>query len=86
MKILVLSTDQTLGDSLADDLRYAVERVNNDEAAAAYLNQHNDVIGLVIDAQAWPKAAGSLAHPPAHQTGLGGIARLVCDHDRRMLN
>jgi DNA-binding response OmpR family regulator len=50
MKILVLSTDQTLSDSLANDLSYAIERVDNDEAAATYLDQHNDVIALVIDA------------------------------------
>ena len=50
MKILVLSTDQTLSDSLSNDLSYAIERVDNDEAAATYLDQHNDVIALVIDA------------------------------------
>lgn len=51
MTILVLSQDQTLVDSLSVNLTYAVERVDDDEAAASYLNQHNDVIGLVIDVQ-----------------------------------
>lgn len=51
MKILVLTPDQTLSSSLASDLSYAIERVDNDEAAADYLNQHHDVIGLVVDAQ-----------------------------------
>lgn len=51
MKILVLSPDKALSDSLGANLTYTIERVDDDEAAATYLNQHNDVIGLVIDAQ-----------------------------------
>jgi len=51
MTILVLSQDQSLANDVAAGLSYAIERVDDDEAAASYLNQHNDVIGLVIDAQ-----------------------------------
>lgn len=51
MKILVLSKDQALADTLGANLTYTIERVDDDEAAASYLNQHNDVIGLMIDAQ-----------------------------------
>ena len=51
MKILLLSQDPTLADDLTANLSYAVERVDSDELAASYLDQHNDVIGLVIDAQ-----------------------------------
>ncbi len=51
MKVLVLSQNAALGASLAEDLPYGVERVNDDQAAAAYLKQSSDVIGLVIDAE-----------------------------------
>lgn len=49
MKILVLSPDPALKNNITADLSYAIEHVDNDDAAANYLNQHNDVIGLVID-------------------------------------
>lgn len=51
MKILALSKDNSLCDTLADGLNYAIEAVDGDAAANAYLNQHHDVIALVIDAQ-----------------------------------
>ena len=51
MKLLVLSQDQTLPDHLSANLAYAIELVDDEEEAATYLNQHNDVIGLLIDAQ-----------------------------------
>lgn len=51
LKILLLSREQSLAETLSTKLSYAVERVDNDDLAARYLNQHNDVIGLVIDAR-----------------------------------
>ena len=51
LKILVLSPDQSLATILASSQSYAIERVGDDAAAETYLNQHNDVIGLVVDAR-----------------------------------
>ena len=49
MKVLALSPDTALCQTLADGLSYAVAQVADETAAAAYLKEHNDVIGLVID-------------------------------------
>ena len=49
MKLLVLSKEKLLGDSLTDKLNYIVETVDDEEAANNYLQRHQDVIGLVID-------------------------------------
>lgn len=51
MTVLLISTDTALCATLAEDLPYGVEQVTDDEAASKHLNAHNDVIGLVIDAQ-----------------------------------
>lgn len=51
MKILVLTKNQTFSAAFAASLSYEIKQVDDEEAAAGYLNQHNDVIGLVIDAQ-----------------------------------
>lgn len=49
MKILVLSKEKSLGDGLTNGLSYAVETVDDEEAANDYLQRQHDVIGLVID-------------------------------------
>jgi type II secretory ATPase GspE/PulE/Tfp pilus assembly ATPase PilB-like protein len=49
MKLLLLSHDQSLADRLASELVYGVERVDDEIAAADYLEHHGDVIALVMD-------------------------------------
>ncbi|MFO0123090.1 MAG: hypothetical protein ACK520_11565, partial [Inhella sp.] len=49
MKILVLSKEKSLGDRLTTGLSYAVETVDDEEAANDYLQLQHAVIGLVID-------------------------------------
>ena len=51
MKILVLSKDKSLGNRLTDGLSYAVETVDDEDAANDYLQRQNDAIALVMDAR-----------------------------------
>jgi len=49
MKVLLLSNDAALAERLAAALAYAVEQVPNEAAAVQYIEQHGNVIALVID-------------------------------------
>lgn len=49
MKILLLSPDQALADHLAATLIYGVERVSDEQAAVALIEQQGSVIALVFD-------------------------------------
>jgi type IV pilus assembly protein PilB len=49
MKVLLLSHDEGLGACMATTLSYGVEQVADERAAAAYIEQHGDVIALVMD-------------------------------------
>jgi hypothetical protein len=49
MKLLLLSHDEALGSQLASLSNYGVERVADERAAASYIEQHGDVIALVMD-------------------------------------
>jgi type IV pilus assembly protein PilB len=56
MKLLLLSSDATLADQLESALSYGVERVADAATALGYLDQHGNVIALVIDSQLCSKA------------------------------
>jgi hypothetical protein len=49
MKVLLLSRDEALGTQLTSVLSYGVEQVADERAAATYIEQHGDVIALVMD-------------------------------------
>ncbi|MBK6999239.1 MAG: Flp pilus assembly complex ATPase component TadA [Rhodoferax sp.] len=49
MKVLLLSTDAELAARLGAALTYGVARVDDEKAAVAYIEQHGDVIALVLD-------------------------------------
>jgi type IV pilus assembly protein PilB len=49
MKVLLLSHDEALEASLTTALSYGVEKVADERAAAAYIEQHGDVIALMMD-------------------------------------
>lgn len=59
MKLLLLSSDDALADHLASSLAYGVTKVADESAAVEYLEQHGNVIALVIDS-----ATGTAAGAP----------------------
>lgn len=76
LKILVLSSDSALVAALGQHPAYAVDRVDDADAALVYLKQHNDVIGLVMDGGLAPKPAPGQASVDAAQPLAGWLTGL----------